>query len=372
MALRWLLIAALTLSLVFGSTARAQTLLFAGGEDTDFICNGGGGCSTYTDGSTFRAGWARESYGAGASTLDPPTNRFATPTFSANSTLWIHAQYCTTPGVGYPCNYNAGNDTTSNAQMLRVLDSAGNPTIIIRGTGAAGQLKISSRTASGTFTDLVTCSPAFNITLTQLDLYINYSASGEVALYNNSQKVCDFTGNITNGDGATTLNDVEFSGAYSGQGGAWSEVIIATSDTRAMSRFSAYTVANGNSTGFSGTNICSAIWNATSYNDANFGYSGANNVLQECTIKNPIPAGSYSVVALVMSARALVGATGPQHFAFLTRTNGTDYTSPDFAPLNSFSNIANYIQTVNPATGDPWAISDFEATGFNVGEETIP
>ena len=131
-------------------------------------------------------------------------------------------------------------------------------------------------------------------------------------------------------------------------------------------------MGNGNSTGFSGINICSSIWNATSFNDANFGYSGVNNAIQECTVNNSIPAGSYSVVALVMSARALVGAAGPQHFAFVTRTNGTDYTSSDFAPLNSFSNLANYIQTVNPATGQPWAISDFEATGFNVGEETMP
>ena len=77
-------------------------------------------------------------------------------------------------------------------------------------------------------------------------------------------------------------------------------------------------------------------------------------------------------VGLVMSARVLVGATGPQHFDFVTRTGGTDYLSADFAPLNSFSNITNYIQTANPATGNPWAVSDFQAAGFNVGEETKP
>ena len=73
-----------------------------------------------------------------------------------------------------------------------------------------------------------------------------------------------------------------------------------------------------------------------------------------------------------MSARALVGATGPQHFDFVTRTGGTDYTSPDYAPTNSFSNIINYIQTTNPATSNPWAITDFQAAGFNIGEESKP
>jgi hypothetical protein len=49
-----------------------------------------------------------------------------------------------------------------------------------------------------------------------------------------------------------------------------------------------------------------------------------------------------------------------------------DFTSSNFAPTNTFSNITNYIQTVNPATSNPWAVSDFQASGFNVGEETKP
>jgi hypothetical protein len=78
------------------------------------------------------------------------------------------------------------------------------------------------------------------------------------------------------------------------------------------------------------------------------------------------------VVGLVMSARTLVGATGPLHFDFVTRTNSTDYLSNDFAPTTSFSNITNYIQLANPATSNPWAVSDFQTAGFNVGLETKP
>jgi hypothetical protein len=256
--------------------------------------------------------------------------------------------------------------------MLRWMDSNNNAAVIVRGTGVSGSLKISSRTATGTFSDLVTCPSAFGIALTQLDLFVNYSTSGEVALYSNSVKVCGFTGDVTNGDGATTLNKVEFASPSSGYHGGWSEVIIATTDTRAMARFTANTVANGNTVGFSGTNVCSAIWSSTSFNDASYGYSGSPNVLHLCTINSAVPPGAYNVLGLVMSARALVGSSGPQHFDFLTRTNGADYPSADFAPNNSFSNIANYIQTVNPATAAPWAVSDFQAAGFNVGEETKP
>ena len=355
--------------------AASAALLFSGGEDIDFVCNGSGSCAVVAGGNAYRAVWAREAYTAIGTTVDPPTNRFATPSFSASATLWVHAQYCNIYGSNATCGLvGANNNTTLNAQAFRVFDSAGNPTLIVRGTGTAGQLKISSRTSGGTFTDLATCSSAFNVALTQLDLYVNYGTSGEVTLYSNSAQVCDYTGNVTNGDGSSTLDQVEFSSPYaaSGFGGAWSEVIVATTDSRAMARFTANTVANGNTIGFSGTNVCSAIWNATTVNNANYGYSGSSSVLHECTINGSIPAGTYSVLGLVMTANVLVGTTGPQHFGFLTRTGGTDYSSANFAPTNSFSSVGNYIQTTNPATGNAWAVSDFAVTGFNVGEETQP
>jgi hypothetical protein len=352
------------LGLAFGPINAQATLLFAGGEDVDFYCNSGGTCSVDTSPGTFRAGWARESYRVAATVSDPPTNRFATAVFSPVSTLWVHAQFC---------NFNPNvcvASTTSGAQMIRIMDSSGNPTLIVRGTGTNGQVKISSRTAGGTFTDLVTCSSVIGTSLQQLDVYVNYGTSGEVTLYNNSVQVCDYTGNVTNGDGATTLNQVEFSSPFAL--GDWSEVIVATTDTRGMSRFTANTSGNGNTTSFSGTNVCSSIWSATAFNDASYGFSGTNNAVHECTINSAVPAGSYSVQGLVMSARVLVGTTGPQHFDFVTRAGGTDYTSADFAPLNSFSNFTNYIQTTNPATSNPWAVSDFQAAGFNVGEQTKP
>ena len=366
MRLRFVL-AALLLALGLSSGASA-TLLFAGGEKADFICPIGSSCDISTSSGNFRAAWARGAVieWAGYAVVDPPANRFATAPF-ASSVLWTHGQYCNVYNAG--CD---GNGSSADLQMLRLMDSNGNAALMVRGTGTAGGVKISSRAANGTMSDLVTCPSAFGTKLTQLDLYVNYSSTGEVALYNNSVKVCDFSGDVTNGDGATALTSVEFSSASLAENGAWSEIIVATTDTRAMARFSANTVADGNTVGFSGTNICSSIWNAFDPSDSQYAYSGAPNVLHECTINSAIPPGSYSVLGLVMTARALVGATGPQHFAFATRVGGADYFSPDFAPLNSFSSLGNYIQAVNPATNAPWSVSDFQATGFNVGEKTKP
>jgi hypothetical protein len=366
MKLRWFIQIVLLIVFAIGSPEARAQLLFSGGEDIDFNCKAGN-CYITTTSGCFRPAWAREALDLQANTSDPPANRYATPTFSANSTLWIHAQYDNNSFNS--CNSN--NNTNANSQMIRVFDNAGNPALVLVGTGTSGQLAIASRTTAGVFSTLVTCPSALNSALTQLDMYINYGTSGEVALYNNSVRVCDFTGNVTNGDGATTLNQLEFASAGGGDG-AWSEVIAATTDTRAMARFTANTAGNGYATGFTGTNICSSIWNAISVNDNNYGYTGSPNVIHECTINNSFPGGDFVVLGLVMSGRVLVGGAGPQHFDFVTRVGGTDYTSPDFAPNPSFSNIQNYIQTVNPATSNPWLVTDFTASGFNVGEESKP
>ncbi len=361
---------------LYATSAGAQ-ILYSGGEDIDFQCAGSGACVVIPS-AAYRAGWARSAYGVAGTVNDPPINRFSTSTFTASSTIWIHGQFCEVYDsfTGWDaCGQNiTGVPTTANAQMIRVFDSAGNPSIVVSGTGSGGQLVVASRSSSGVFTTLTTCSSAITSALSQVDLAINYGASGSVTLYNNGAQVCSYSGNVTNGDGATTLDRVGFASPTTAAqvSSAWSEIIVAGSDTRAMARFTANTLGNGTTTGFTGTNICSSIWNASSYNDANFGYTSANDTIQECTINSTLPAGSYSVLGVVMSARALVGSTGPQHFDFVTQIGGTEYTSPDMAPLNAFSNLTNYIQAVNPATSNPWSISDIQATGFNLGEESKP
>ena len=354
-------------SAIVDSTPASAALLYSCGEDIDFVCAPGSTCIITTDTHNFRPGWARLAIYLNSNGSDPPLNRLTTPQFSSSSTVWIHAQFCT---LYYSCN-NGNFDTISGYQMLRVMDTAGNPTLVVRGTGTNGQLAIASRTSGGSFTTLVTCPAAFSPQLTQLDLYVNYGTSGEVALYSNSVRVCDFTGNVTNGDGATALNQIEMSAPGSAPG-MWSEVIVATTDTRALSRFTAYTNGNGSSTAFSGSNVCTAIWNVNSVNDANYAYTNTSNLIHECTVFSTLPPGSYSVVGVGMSTRALVGATGPQHFNFVVRTGGADYPSADYAPTYNFGNFSNYVLETNPATGLPWTLADLQAAGFNVGLKSKP
>jgi hypothetical protein len=347
----------------------AAQILFAGGEDVDFtpVPSCGGSCNVDTNSSHFRSAWARADLHLGGSGADPSPYRYLSATFANSSTIWVHAQVT-----------NSGTNTFSNGQYLIVYGSDGNPAILIRGTGTAGQVMLSKRSVGGTFTDLVTCtSGAFPTTsVDQMDLYLNYSTSGEVALYRNSVSICDKTGDVTT-DGRTSVNQIALA---SGTGNVqtdtyWSEVIVATTDTRAMNLYTL--VPNGNAPAIqwansSGTTPCTSLLGQTSINHANYVYAASTPLIEECTVAASIPPGSFTVPALVMSMNGLVGASGPQHFKFLTHIGSTDYASGNFAPTNSFSNIGNYIQTTNPATSNPWATTDLTAASFYIGLESEP
>jgi hypothetical protein len=362
---------ALLLGCAFFASPAEATILFAGGEDVDFNCTAGA-CTVTTTAGNYRSSWAREAYTVGTSVTDPPTNRIQTPAFAGQTDFWIHWQWC--PNTNSSCT--SGVTGSANAQSVRLIDGSGNPTLIMRATTTvAGVLKFSSRTSGGAFTDLVTCNTnGISVGLQQMDLHVVYGASGSINLYNNSASICTFSGDTRNGDGATTITQVEFSGGINTGGpGGFSEVIIADGDTRAKNLYRLTPNAAGNTAGsWVGANPCTAIVNASTINDGTFVSDTVNNDLLECATTNSIPAGSWNVDAMVMSARVLVGSTGPQHFDFVTRTGGSDFVSSDFTPGTSFANFPNYIQGTNPNTSTLWTTGDLTAAGFNIGLKSRP
>ncbi len=164
-----------------------MTDLFVGGEDTSFTLVGSYSFSASGSGTSFRAAFARGVVGYSASgtpsTADPPANRATTPTFAATSSFWIH---------GLWANQNS-NTASLNTTLLRVLD-AGVARIVVRGTATAGQLKIETRNAAGTFTTLVTSAAGalpVKTTPTAIDLWINYAVSGQAQLWVDGANVAD-------------------------------------------------------------------------------------------------------------------------------------------------------------------------------------
>lgn len=336
--------------------APAATTYFAGTEDIDFTTTGS--VSWNATSTLFRSGWTRIGSVILGVAADPPTNRLTTPTFTAASTLWVHGQF-------FEATSNA---TTANTQLFRLLDG-GTARLLVRGTGTAGQVKISTRNAAGTITDLVTSSSGAwaGATITSFDLFINYAVSGRVTLYIGGTQVADFSGDVTT-NSATTLNQLEVGGCSTANGVSWTEVIVSDGDTRGKGLWLMNTSSAGNADQWAGTlsNV-----NKNTINDATFISSGTNNQIQEYLV-GTAPAGAYAVDAVVMSARALRGSLGPQHFGFVTRVGGTDYTSSDRAPTLSFSNFNNYIQATNPDTSAVWTLPDLTAASVNYGVKSTP
>src|ERR1019366_4428860 len=123
------------------------TTYFAGNKDTDFTFTGST-VSINTTTTNFRTANVGNCIQVSVgSTTDPPSPRFTTVNFTANSYMWIHGEFT------IAANNNA---TTANATMMRVLDAAGVARLVVRGTGTTGQLKVDKRNAAGSFTNLAT------------------------------------------------------------------------------------------------------------------------------------------------------------------------------------------------------------------------
>lgn len=355
-------LAALLLLAAAGSAPSANaTILFAGGEDVDFtispVCDG---CSSYTAiAGTYRSSWSR-----GALQIGHIANGlyyWLSKPFTASSDVWGHAQTYS----------NVPDAPIANSWFFAFWSPDGTPSIAIRATGTAYQLKISTVDESGTATDLVTCPATYPVvSLSQFDIHVVYGVSGEVTLYNNGVEFCTYSGDVTT-NSRTQINQAGLYG-MSGNGTWWSEVIVSTTTTLASNLLTLAPNANGNTQDWSGASPCTSILNATAINDASYISTPSNNQLEQCKITGTIPAGAYNVDAVVTSMRGLVGGSGPQHMQYNVRTGGADYFSSDITPTTVFSNLPDVIWSVNPATSSAWATSDLSDTGFNIGVKSTP
>lgn len=337
------------------------TILFVGGEDSDFV-NLNSTAASITAG-TFSSGYARASLavtGSNCGGNSPPSNYFMTPTFTASSTIWIHANYVGAAGTG--CG--------SPSDVLRVYspDGYARLSVTMLANGPTGQYSIYTRNQAGTNTLLVSMpAPCFSEShVIPLDLYINYATSGEVTLFCNGVQVADYTGNLTT-DSATQLNQVQFAGVLAGNVNTyWSEIIVSTTDTHSMRLVTLAPAANGNTDTFDSGGVSNI--NETTLNQATVNASGTAGQEQEYTVSTgSFPSGTFSVLGVWLNAQAQVDTTGPQHLQGVVRTGGSDFASANLAPPQSAWGFISTSWLTNPNTGTVWSTSDLTNAGFNIG-----
>ena len=345
----------------------APIVYWVGNEDIDCLMTGN--AIVVTTAGTFDPAWGRSNVSISTgSTTWPLTNAISNPVSFGNlSSFWVHESV-----------YFAGNATSSGGISAALADSSGVARLLVRGTGTAGQLKLSSRNAAGTIVDFAgatTASAAYaSATLSKFDLFVNYSASGQFSLYINGVLAAD-TGagvNVTT-DSATSLSFYYGSSPFTGAGSVErSQIIVADSDTRAAGVWLLNSSTAGNADQWTGAlaNVNKAVISDTTFISA----ASAGLIEEFKTGGIALPAGAFSVATVKMISRSLVGTTGPQHVEYVVRVGSTDYVGGSWGPPGPgtfYNDTQNYMLPNNPATGVPWTTADLTAATFNYGVESV-
>jgi len=341
------------------------TVYFAGGED-DALYRWGP-CSISTNGGDFRSGYARCALIAISNAVIPGVWRNYIG-FSAAS-FWFSARVISTNNL---------LATFNGSPLLTLDDSSRLPRLQITGTGTASTYRLEKVTTAGAATQLganfqlIFRARNGGIGPSKLDVVVtNYaSGAGTISVYLEGVLAFTFTGDLRT-DTLTQLSNFSLVGSASlntVQAG-WSEIMVLDVDTRSASLGTLAPVANGNTHDFDvGTPDASNV-NGITANDAVLDGSTTAGQIDEYRV-NALPAGTFSVLAVGVSARSQKGFTGPTKEDLIVRTGGTDYFSADKALDTSWWNYHNW-WTLNPNTGVAWLTSDVNDVGFNIGIRSV-
>lgn len=322
-----------------------MAILWVGAEDCDYDAKPSVTWNTTPN----RSGYDRGRFSTtGSSTSDPNTVRLVGARWAAaSSDLWF--------SMRINCSGNA------SGQWITFYDPSGVRRLILHASGASTLLN--TRTSSGTIATIATFAWApTKSSLRKIDVHVVYGTSGSVTIYEEGTQVATYSGNVTT-ESATQLQSCDIGGVYTSGVAYFSEIIVADQDTRAMSVVTLTSSTAGAAQQWTGT--ATNVNQNSLTNDVNFIYSGTNDQIQQYK-PGSLPSGSFSVKAVVHSARALIGAAGPQHLAFVTRVGSTDYDSSNYTPTTTFGPV-QHVQSVNPSTSSAWAVADLASTNLQYG-----
>ncbi len=191
--------------------------------------------------------------------------------------------------------------------------------------------------------------------------------SGRFAFYVNGVQMVELTGD-TDFFSGSAADYVTMQSWGSTNPRYWSESIIADVSTLGMRLATIVPNANGTHTTWTGT---FADVDETTVTDSDFIAGAANTDRESFGMTNlSSAAAALTPVAVINSARARIGATGPQNLQLSVRTGGTDYDSPSVPGLTtSFTSGYQYVWDDNPNTMAAWTASEID--GLEIGDEAL-
>lgn len=327
-------------------------IYFAGGEDSDFINVGG---NTINTSSKYRTAFARCALGAqsGGNYWE------STPQFSA-SVFWCSFRVNGTSSVSSSGHLFQLISSDGKARLRG--DSPGNlslpSTVTVRKVDASG-----SATSLGTYTQTVPVS-ASNST-TKFDIFVNYSASGQLSIYQDGVVIFDTgTGVDITTNSITALAGIRLDGLGISN---WvmSEIIISDTDTRSLSLQTLAPSTNGNTHNFDVGSPTATNVNETTVNDTTLDGSSIAGQIDQYTIP-VIAGGTFSILSLGVASRAQKGLTsGPSKMDLGVRISSADYWSSDITLTTSWAIYSNW-WALDPSTSASWT-----ALPDNIGVKSV-
>ena len=337
-------------------------ILDAYGEDGDFAYmngNVGGGITIETSPTgNFRTGFARCAINIAGDNGNIYSQAFAVRLWPIGglTTAWVSSRLAGTNGNSVVKLWGLfdPNNVLRIYMISQEHNSMGGPYEIYK-VDALGNATMLGITSSG-FSTAPSVPDKF-------DCNFNYSTTGFITLYINSSLVFSYSGDITT-DGQTQLGGTYHGCLAVGNGNntSWSECIVADGDTRDLSVVTCSASGTGTTDQWTGayTNV-----NQIAVNDANFDTTTTSGDVQLYTMTG-ITTGNFDILTLVTNIRATQGAGALTHIALAQEISGTQYvTSPKNFPT-AFGPV-QFIQELNPATGQLWTQSDVNAGGFQSG-----
>jgi hypothetical protein len=323
-----------------------MAILYCGGELEDVAAVG---TVAFSTSAGFRSAYARGRLDAVAASGQP---NYVKVSFLASATFGVTGRF------SQITSYSA------NA-IIMSLAAGGNARLRLRLSTAANTSTLyiekfdgSSSTTLGTST-LTLAAGTSNVY--KIDVLVNYAAlGGYVRVYVDQTEYISYSGDPTAG-GSTSLDEVRLSGGYNVSTGGWSEIIVASEDTRPLSLKTLNPNAAGDVTEWTGAYTDIDDITASDADTASSGTAG--QILTTESTGMPAGGSGEAIRMVKIVASALRGAAGPQKIQIGVKSGSTYGWSPDLALDTGYTPVSHTL-TTDPATGQPFAREAITALKF--------
>lgn len=250
-------------------------------------------------------------------------------------------------------------DTFGNAENVVTFYDGSDLAIFkveVTATGASLSIQMKYLASDNTtWTNIGSAATTLVDTLNTIDIHLDCANPGTASLYLSGTERSTGTANLSH------IGGVSYFRLRSSLDGDWSQMILSTESTIGHRLKTVPPTGAGATADWTGTY---AEVDEITYSDADFVNSSTNGQVELFSHSTTIPAG-YKVKAVVVTARAKRGSSGPQNLQLALRSGGTVYTSSSKA-LGLGYGAYTAVWENDPATSAQFTASAISTLQFGV------